>query len=193
MKTKENQVQRVGWSEHYLGELFSERREPGISGLPILSVTMNSGVVARSDLGRRIESELADESHALVRKNDIAYNMMRMWQGVSGLAPCDGLVSPAYVVLNPSDRIDPLFASYLFKMPETIRLFHRFSQGLTDDRLRLYFDQFSAIRVNIPDSVEPQRNIASLISTFDERISQSEATTDFLRFAKHALCQDLLS
>ena len=193
MKTKENQVQRVGWSEHYLGELFSERREPGISGLPILSVTMNSGVVARSDLGRRIESELADESHALVRKNDIAYNMMRMWQDVSGLAPCDGLVSPAYVVLNPSDRIDPLFASYLFKMPETIRLFHRFSQGLTDDRLRLYFDQFSAIRVNIPDSVETQRNIASLISTFDERISQSEATTDFLRFAKHALCQDLLS
>jgi type I restriction enzyme, S subunit len=31
-------------------------------------------------------------------KGDIAYNMMRMWQGAVGIAPVDGLVSPAYVV-----------------------------------------------------------------------------------------------
>ena len=31
-------------------------------------------------------------------KGDIAYNMMRMWQGAVGVIPVDGLVSPAYVV-----------------------------------------------------------------------------------------------
>lgn len=193
MKTKEKQIPRAGWSDYHLGELFSERKESGIPGLPILSVTMNAGMVARSELGRRIESELADESHALVRKDDIAYNMMRMWQGVSGLAPCDGLVSPAYVVLKPSDRIDPLFASYLFKMPETIRLFHRYSQGLTDDKLRLYFEQFAAIKITIPDSVQKQREIASLIATLDVRIAQSVAITESLRSAKRATCQDILT
>lgn len=29
-------------------------------------------------------------------KGNIAYNMMRMWQGAAGVAPIDGLVSPAY-------------------------------------------------------------------------------------------------
>lgn len=152
---------------------------------------MHSGMVERSELGRRIDSDLDEEAHALVKKNDIAYNMMRMWQGVSGLAPCDGLVSPAYVVLIPGSQIDPLFASYLFKLPESIKLFHRYSQGLTEDRLRLYYDQFAEIRLEIPDDIEEQRRIASLISTFDIRISQSLAIAESLRETKAAISQKI--
>ncbi|MCB1243244.1 MAG: restriction endonuclease subunit S [Verrucomicrobiales bacterium] len=105
-----------------LGELFAERKEQGKTGLPTLSVTMHDGLVDREDHGRRVTSDLTPEQHLLAHKDDIVYNMMRMWQGVSGLAPYDGLVSPAYVVLRPLDGIDPLFASYLFKLPETIRI-----------------------------------------------------------------------
>jgi type I restriction enzyme, S subunit len=36
-------------------------------------------------------------------KGDLAYNMMRMWQGAVGVAPEDGLISPAYVVATPRD------------------------------------------------------------------------------------------
>lgn len=49
--------------------------------------------------------------------------MIRMWQGASGLAKKDGLVSPAYVVLAPKAKIDPRYASYLFKSQ---RMTHRF-------------------------------------------------------------------
>ncbi len=157
------------------------------------SVTMNSGMVKRSSLDRRVESELTPEQHLLVRRNDIAYNMMRMWQGVSGLAPSDGLVSPAYVVLRPLEGIDPLFASYLFKLPETIRLFHRYSQGLTNDRLRLYYDQFAEIRLPIPEDIEEQRRIAKLLSSIDQRIRQTELFITSLRRTKAALCQKIFS
>ena len=176
-----------------LGELFAERKESGKAGLPTLSVTMHDGMVDREEHGRRVASELTPEEHLLARKHDIAYNMMRMWQGVSGLAPYDGLVSPAYVVLKPLPGIDPLFASYLFKLPETIRLFHRYSQGLTNDRLRLYYDQFAEIRVPIPNDVAEQKRIARLLSTFDQHIEQSETLVTALRQTKAAICQKLFS
>ncbi|MCB1091845.1 MAG: restriction endonuclease subunit S, partial [Verrucomicrobiae bacterium] len=169
-----NSKTRKNFKARHLGELFAERKESGKPGLPTLSVTMNDGMVDRDELGRRVESELTPEQHLLARKHDIAYNMMRMWQGVSGLAPYDGLVSPAYVVLKPLAGIDPLFASYLFNLPETIRLFHRYSQGLTNDRLRLYYDQFAEIRIPIPTEVAEQKRIARLLSAFDHHIEQSE-------------------
>jgi type I restriction enzyme, S subunit len=178
---------------HSLGELFAERKESGKPGLPTLSVTMHDGMVDREDHGRRVASELTPEDHLLAHKHDIAYNMMRMWQGVSGLAPYDGLVSPAYVVLKPLSGIDPLFASYLFKLPETIRLFHRYSQGLTNDRLRLYYDQFAEIRVPIPTDVAYQKRIASLLSAFDRHIEQSESLVTALRQTKSAICQKLFT
>ncbi len=86
---------------HKLGDFFTIRRERGTPGLPMLSVTMNNGVVTRESLNRKMETNLSDEEHLLVRKDDIVYNMMRMWQGASGLADRDGLISPAYVVLAP--------------------------------------------------------------------------------------------
>lgn len=174
-----------------LGELFAERKEPGKPGLPTLSVTMHDGLVDREDHGRRVASDLAPEQHLLAHKDDIVYNMMRMWQGVCGLAPYDGLVSPAYVVLRPLDGIDPFFASYLFKLPETIRLFHRYSQGLTNDRLRLYFEQFAEIKVTIPTDVEEQRRIARLLWAFDDQIQRAEAQIEAVKQTKTAICQEV--
>jgi type I restriction enzyme S subunit len=184
---------RTKFKVHALGELFAERKESGKPGLPTLSVTMHDGMVDREEHGRRVASELTPEEHLLAHKHDIAYNMMRMWQGVSGLAPFKGLVSPAYVVLKPLAGIDPLFASYLFKLPETIRLFHRYSQGLTNDRLRLYYDQFAEIRVPIPCDIKEQRRIASLLTTLDRQIEQSESLVQSLRQTKAAICQKLFS
>src|SRR5436309_2489148 len=72
-----------------LGDHFTCRQEPGHPGLPTLSVTMRDGLVHREELERRTESTLAPQQHLLVRKGDIAYNMMRMWQGACGLAEMD--------------------------------------------------------------------------------------------------------
>ena len=85
-----------------------------------------------------------------MRKGDLAYNMMRMWQGASGLAGQDGMVSPAYVVVTPSDTVDPTFASYWFKSARMIHLFWAYSYGIAGDRLRLYYKDFARIPVTLP-------------------------------------------
>ncbi len=53
-----------------LGDLFESRREKGRAGLPLLSVTMNDGLVDRDDLERRQDTSLSPEEHLLVKPGD---------------------------------------------------------------------------------------------------------------------------
>lgn len=181
-----------GWHEAKLGQLFKSRRARGEAGLPTLSVTLDEGLVKRDSLDRKMDTNLTPEEHLLVRKGDIAYNMMRMWQGASGLAEHDALVSPAYVVLEPTERIDPLFASYFFKTPRMVYLFWAYSHGLTRDRLRLYFDDFSLIQVTIP-SLEEQKKMAEIVGTWDSAIELVEKLIANSQLQKRALLQGLLT
>jgi len=139
-----------------------------------------------------METNLSDEEHLLVRKDDIVYNTMRMWQGASGLADRDGLLSPAYVVLAPKKGIDPLYASYLFKSSRFIYLFWAYSFGLTSDRLRLYFNDFKSIPVNIPPLPE-QIKTGNILSTWDKAIEKLEALIAAKQKRKKALMQQLLT
>ena len=181
-----------GWTETRFGNAFAKRAERGKAGLPTMSVTINDGLVFRDSIDRKMDTNLLAEEHLLVRKGDIAYNMMRMWQGASGLAEADALVSPAYVVLRPTAAIDPLFAAYLFKHPRTIYLFWAYSHGLTEDRLRLYFDDFSLIPICLPPIPE-QRKIAEILSTWDRAIEKVEELIVSGREQKQALMHALLT
>lgn len=175
-----------------LGNFFCSRRERGIPDLPTLSVTLTNGLVPRDSLDRKMETNLSDEEHLLVRKDDIVYNTMRMWQGASGLADRDGLLSPAYVVLAPKKGIDPLYASYLFKSSRFIYLFWAYSYGLTSDRLRLYFNDFKSIPVNILPLPE-QIKTGNILSTWDKAIEKLEALIAAKQKRKKALMQQLLT
>ena len=181
-----------GWTETRFGNAFAKRAERGKAGLPTMSVTINDGLVFRDSIDRKMDTNLLAEEHLLVRKGDIAYNMMRMWQGASGLAEADALVSPAYVVLRPTAAMDPLFAAYLFKHPRTIYLFWAYSHGLTEDRLRLYFDDFSLIPICLPPIPE-QRKIAEILSTWDRAIEKVDELIANAQTHKQSLMQQLIT
>jgi len=174
-----------------LGDFFRVRREKGEAGLPTLSVTMNNGLVDRADLDRKMETTLAPEDHLRVREGDIAYNMMRMWQGAFGRAEKDGIVSPAYVVIEPRDNMDSRFAAHWFKSARMIHLFWAFSYGITEDRLRLYADDFSRIPMSAPPLHEQQR-IADMLDAWDRAIEQVKAITSKKSHCFDHLIQELV-
>ncbi len=180
------------WRQCHLGDVFTERREPGHDELPMLSVTLDAGVVRRATLGKPVRTSLEHEEHLLVRRGDIAYNMMRMWQGGSGMAGEDGVVSPAYVVCAPTKEIDPRFAHHLFRSPRMIYLFWAYSYGLTDDRRRLYYEEFARVPVNLP-SVQEQRRIAALIDNLDRERSLFMRRRKAIARQKRGLMQKLLT
>jgi type I restriction enzyme, S subunit len=193
-KFKDSALGRIPeeWRIASIGDLFEQRRERGKPGLPVMSVVMKDGLVERASVERRVESNLSAEGHALVVKGDIAYNMMRMWQGVLGRALFDCLVSPAYVVLKPKEAINTHFAEWLFRDERSILKFRRASRGVVDDRLRLYADDLFAIEFAIPDSLDEQEVIAERIDAIKDRIAKESALLAKFRRIRVGLMQDLL-
>lgn len=181
------------WWVATIGELFDKRTEHGREGLPVMSVVMKDGLVERSSVDRRVESNLPPQGHALVLEGDIAYNMMRMWQGVLGRASFDCLVSPAYVVLKPKDTINTRFAAFLFSDERSIQKFRQFSQGVVDDRLRLYFHDLVHIPFAVPTSLDEQDEIANRIEACNKRIATEKTVLAQYQCLRLGLMQDLLT
>jgi type I restriction enzyme S subunit len=183
----------ISWVHVQLGDVFKERVETGYSKLPLLAITSEKGIVPRDELAKRDSSNPDKSKYLRIAPGDIGYNTMRMWQGVSALSAFEGIVSPAYTVVTPTERVDGRFASYLFKFPPTIHLFWRYSQGIVDDTLNLKFDAFSKIRLQIPDSIREQQRIALILKTCDDEIALLEEQAEALREQKRGLMQKLLT
>jgi len=178
------------WEEIKAGELFANRAEKGDDNLPIYSVTITDGLVKRSSLDRRID-DLADaEGNKKACKRDIAYNMMRMWQGACGVAYEECMVSPAYVVLSPKTGVHSDFYGYLFKLPQMLELFTSHSRGLTKDRLRLYYQDFCRIPLPCPD-IREQQQIANCFHSLDAQIAAETKKLGTLKTHKKGLMQQL--
>jgi type I restriction enzyme, S subunit len=177
------------WNEVAAGKIFSNRVERGNSRLPIYSVTMTDGMVPRASLERRIDDIAETSANKTVRKGDIAYNMMRMWQGALGVAPEDCMVSPAYIVLKPKVA-NTIYFSYFFKLSQMLQVLTAHSRGLTEDRLRLYYDDFAKVPLLCP-SVEEQNRIADFLSSLDGLIAVQTQELDALKTHKKGLMQQL--
>ncbi|MEF9978464.1 MAG: restriction endonuclease subunit S [Thermomonas sp.] len=178
------------WVTTVGGELFTNRKEGGEAGLPIYSVTINDGMVPRASFDRDFYDIEDPSGNKKACEGDIAYNMMRMWQGAQGVAPKDCMVSPAYVVLAPREGVCAKFFAYFFKLPESLELLTATSRGLTKDRLRLYFDDFARMRMCVPEFGEQQRIVACLLS-MDKSIATQNDKLEALNAHKRGLMQQL--
>ncbi|QVI33973.1 restriction endonuclease subunit S [Lacticaseibacillus chiayiensis] len=177
------------WEKRKLGEVLSERKNRS-SDLPLLSVTINHGVIQAENNGRKDNSSSDLSNYKVVHKGDIPYNSMRMWQGASGYSYFEGIVSPAYTVLVPNDQSDGLFWSYCLKRGPMLSLFTRFSQGLTSDTWNLKYPQLSVIPVEVPKEFE-QMLISNLLRSIDNLIAATQGKLDQLEMVKKALLQHL--
>lgn len=124
--------------------LFAHRVEGGIVDLPVLQVSLRSGITAEEldQFGRPKRLIVNPTKYKRIYQGDVAYNTMRMWQGAVGVSPIDGLVSPAYVVLAPRDGTCPDFYDLVFHTAIYKQQVNRQSTGIVSDRNRLYWDHF---------------------------------------------------
>ena len=178
--------------QHKLGELFKNRKETNCCDLELLSVCDGLGIVPRSQLNAKDNSNDNKSKYLKVCIGDLAYNTMRMWQGRCGVSSYEGIVSPAYTVCIPKDNIDVDYMYYLFKTPHMIHDFWRYSQGIVDDTLNLKFNNFEVIKVWIPDK-ETQTKIAKLLKSYDEEIQLLNSKLEKLKEQKKGLMQKLLT
>lgn len=165
---KESGLQWLGripahWEVRRNGRLFAQRNETGFGSLPILEVSLKTGVRVRDMDDLKRKQVMSDrEKYKRAVKGDIAYNMMRMWQGAVGVAPEDGLVSPAYVVARPYSEAEPRYFSYLFRTDAYKNEVDGYSRGIVKDRNRLYWEDFKRMPSCVP-SLEEQKAIADYL------------------------------
>lgn len=181
------------WKEVKLGDIFSERTETNHPELELLAITGTKGVIPRNQLDLKDNSSEDKSKYLKICVGDIGYNTMRMWQGVSAYSNYEGIVSPAYTILKPNGRNHARFFAYLFKLPEIIFLFYRYSQGLVDDTRNLKYSNFKKIRVKCPVNEKEQMAIADILVTADQEIGLLRQALEQERRKKKALMQLLLS
>ena len=105
------------WQTVRNGSLFSQRNETNYPHLPIREVSLRTGVRVRNFETSNRKQLMSDFSkYKRAMSEDIAYNMMRMWQGAVGVVPVDGLVSPAYVVARPFPNTNVHYFRTQFRM-----------------------------------------------------------------------------
>ena len=173
------------WESRKIAWLFRERDQRGYPDLPLLKVSLNSGVVQREFTGDKIESTAADfNSYKVAWKGDLVFNKMRMWQGAVGVAPVDGLVSPDYIVAEPTGSLSSAYAGLLLRVPAFSAECARSSHGIVWDRLRLYWEGFREIQVPVPTLAE-QTTIVDHVRTgtfrLDELISAADTSVTLLK------------
>ena len=186
----------ANWKRYTFGDIYTERREPGDENLPLLMVSIHSGVsdgeVDAAELPKQVKRIEDKSQYKKAVSGDLVFNMMRAWQGAIGTVRTTGMVSPAYIVAEPNDKAYPLFMDYYSRTPQMINQIGRQSYGVTDFRKRLYWDSFAPIGCILPP-IEEQQKIATILTTQDKVIELKEKRLAEKQRQKKYLMQQLLT
>ena len=186
----------ANWKRYTFGDIYTERKEPGDEKLPLLMVSIHSGVsdgeVDAAELPKQVKRIEDKSQYKKAVSGDLVFNMMRAWQGAIGTVRTTGMVSPAYIVAEPNDKVYPLFMDYYSRTPQMINQIDRQSYGVTDFRKRLYWDSFAPIGCILPP-IEEQQKIAAILTAQDKVIELKVKRLAEKQRQKKYLMQQLLT
>ncbi len=181
-----------------IANIFQETKEKGNTTLPFLTVSIHSGVsdkeLSDNELDRKVLRNKDPSQNIRVRKNDLVYNMMRAWQGGLGTVKVDGMVSPAYVIASPIEtKVQTKYFELLLRIPNGIVELKKYSKGIIDFRLRLYWRDFKRINLLVP-TYDTQTKIATYLDqktqTIDKEITLLEQKTAKYKELKQTLINE---
>lgn len=161
------------WDAPRIATLFRQAFRKPDPDLPVLSVSIHNGVsdgeLSDEERDRKVALSEDRTKYQGVEPGDLVYNMMRAWQGAFGAVTVSGLVSPAYVVARPIAEFRTKFLEHLLHTKSAAEEIRRFSRGIAEFRMRLYWEYFRDIRVCLPPLTE-QDEILSYIDQETARI-----------------------
>ena len=150
----------------------------------LLSIYTAIGVRPRQDLEQRGNRATTQDGYWMVRKGDLIVNKLLAWMGAIGVSDYDGVTSPAYDILRATVPLEPRFYDYLFRCGICFTEFRRYSRGIMDMRLRLYFDELGQLVMPFPPLDEQRRIVSHLQSEagkFDALSDEAFRAIELLR------------
>ena len=119
------------WETERTRWLFRERDERSDTGEEeLLTVSHLTGVTPRSEKNVNMFEAATTEGYKICLPGDLVINTLWAWMGAMGVAPKDGIVSPAYNVYEPGVRLDPSYIDALVRLPVFAQEVTRYSKGV---------------------------------------------------------------
>ena len=162
------------WEVRALRTLIRPRNERNRIDMPLLSVAREKGVFVRSmtDASENHNVIPLDLSnYKVARAGALVINKMKAWQGSMGIAPCDGIVSPAYYVYD-FDIANGKFGQALLRSKPYVAHFGQASDGV---RVGQWDLTIAAMR-QIPVLVPPPEEQAAIVRFLDWANARLERT-----------------
>lgn len=155
----------------------NNRKNPG--GLPLLSVERERGVVNRETDGspdnhNRVPDDLSN--YKMVDEGQFVMNKMKAWQGSYGVAPCAGIVSPAYYVYDLVFE-NKAFFNYAIRSKCYVGFFGRDSYGIRIDQWDFKAECIKHIPFVAPP-IEEQKEIVNYLSKQESKINRLQANIE---------------
>lgn len=146
------------WEIRNLRTLIRSRSERNRSDLPLLSVAREKGVFVRSLTDSDENHNVIPEdlsNYKVAHAGDLVINKMKAWQGSMGIAPCDGIVSPAYYVFDFAMSND-VFGQALLRSKPYVAHFGQASDGVRVGQWDLTISAMRQIPVLAPPPAEQE-------------------------------------
>lgn len=161
----------TSWKVVPLRSIITSRSVKGQTDLPLLSVAREKGVFVRALDGsdgnhNMIPTDL--RPYKVARMGDLVINKMKAWQGSMGIAPTDGVVSPAYYVYK-LEFASHQYAESLLRSKPYVAEFARSSDGVRIGQWDLSIPRMREIPILVPPPNE-QEAIVRFLQYANRRI-----------------------
>lgn len=155
--------------------------------LEILAATQENGIVPRSQIGIDIQcSEEGVNGYKKVSKGDFVISL-RSFQGGIEYSEYDGIVSPAYTVLQPVREISDGYYRNYFKTDSFIQRLNGAIYGIRDGK-QIGYQDFGDMCIYCPP-IDEQKKIAEVLSCCDRVIELKQQLIAELQRLKSGFLQ----
>ncbi|HUM51465.1 MAG TPA: restriction endonuclease subunit S [Chitinophagales bacterium] len=140
----------------------------------LLSVYLEKGVIKFSDVSEKRTNVTSEDlsKYQTVELGYLVLNNQQAWRGSVGVSKYKGIVSPAYIVLKLSNKINSDFANYLFRDGAMVSNYLICSKGVGTIQRNLYWPQLKRANVCFPPLSE-QTSIAAFLDRKTAKIEQA--------------------
>ena len=173
------------WKKVRTEEIFENVTIKNKPSLPVLAVTQERGTILRESCGINIKYENESlKSYKLVKPGNFIISL-RSFQGGLEYSGLEGIVSPAYTILNNKQSISYDFFKYYFKTYNFIKSLNIAVEGIRDGK-QISYNSFKDIKITFPN-IEEQEKIASFLTLIDKKIEKQKELVELLKKYKRGL------
>lgn len=170
-----------------MGDIFEQTSNlvnPKVDDIELWSLTVEDGLIKKSDRYNREFLVKKDDNFKEVRPGDIVYNPMNMTLGAVGYNGMEKsvAVSGYYTTMVTKDNYDSYYINTWLKSPQAILLYRTYATGSLIEKQRVQFPTLSIIPVAFP-KYEEQVKIGNCFKSIDHLITLHQRKL-FLNFAK---------